>query len=155
MVSALEKIVTGGQTGVDRAALDAAMALALPHGGWYPKGRFAENGCISKKYQLVETDSAAYDVRTEANVIDSDATVILSVVPSLEGGSRLTAELAENHQKPLLKLHAIMGEEVAAESLAAFIDEYQVRVLNVAGPRASHEPDVYDFVFGVFMRLLS
>lgn len=155
MVLALEKIVTGGQTGVDRAALDAAMAVALPHGGWCPKGRFAENGCIPEKYQLVEADSAAYDVRTEANVIDSDATVILSVVPSLEGGSRLTAELAENHQKPLLKLHAIMGEEVAAESLASFIYEYQVRVLNVAGPRASHEPDVYDFVFGVFMRLLS
>ena len=115
----IEKVVSGGQTGADRAALDAAMKLGVPHGGWCPKGRVAENGPIPPEYQLQETDSPAYDVRTEANVVDSDATVIFSVVPTLEGGSRLTADLAERHGKPFLKLHAIMGEEIAAQEQQA------------------------------------
>ena len=135
--------------------MDAAIAAEMPHGGWCPKGRVAENGPIPDQNQLQETDSPAYDVRTEANVVDSDATVVFSIVPSLEGGSLLTAELAARHEKPLLKLHAIMGEEIAAEGLTAFVKEYQVRVLNVAGPRSTSEPGIYDFVYGVMKKVLA
>jgi predicted Rossmann-fold nucleotide-binding protein len=73
----IERLVSGGQTGVDRAALDVAIACGIPHGGWCPRGRISEAGPIPAHYQLTETDSFKYWVRTERNVIDSDATLIL------------------------------------------------------------------------------
>jgi hypothetical protein len=139
----VEKIVSGGQTGADRAALDWALARGVPCGGWCPKGRRAEDGVIDARYPLTETPSADYAQRTEWNVRDADATVIVSLAPVLSGGSRLTQELAERLGKPCLHLHS--GVDAPA-LLADFLRRHRVRVLNVAGPRASNEPGVYRYV---------
>lgn len=87
----MEKIVSGGQTGVDRAGLDFAIALGIPHGGWCPKGRKAEDGPIDNRYQLQETPRADYLQRTEWNVRDNDGTVIFTVNATLSGGSKARA----------------------------------------------------------------
>ena len=138
------KIVSGGQTGADRAALDWALAHDVECGGWCPKGRKAEDGPIDLKYPLKETPSVAYVQRTEWNVRDSDATVLFSIEPTLTGGSLKTMDFARQHKKP--RLHLCAGDNVAADKLKAFIEEHHVKVLNVAGPRASKEPKVGQFV---------
>ena len=134
------KIVSGGQTGADRAALDWALTHKVECGGWCPKGRKAEDGPIDPKYPLKETPSVAYFQRTEWNVRDSDATVLFSVDPKLTGGSLKTMEFARAHNKPCL--HLCLRDETAAEKLKAFAAEHRVTILNVAGPRASKEPRV-------------
>jgi hypothetical protein len=98
----LERIVSGGQSGADRAGLDAALLHGLPHGGWCPKGRKAEDGVIDLKYLLTETTSAGYRTRTERNVRDSDGTLILTLSAVLTGGSLLTQNLARKHSRPSL-----------------------------------------------------
>src|SRR5246127_2191674 len=128
------KIVSGGQTGADRAALDWARKHNLPCGGWCPKGWKAEDGPINCKYPLKETPSASYLQRTEWNVRDSDATVLFSIESALTGGSKKTGEFARKHKKP--NLHLCAGDKVAAENLRAFVEEHRGKVLNVAGPRA-------------------
>ena len=100
------KIVSGGQTGADRAALDWALAHNVPYGGWCPKGRKAEDGPIDAKYPLKETPSASYIQRTEWNVRDSDATVLFSLNRVLSSGSKKTLEFARHHRKPHLHLCA-------------------------------------------------
>jgi hypothetical protein len=130
-------IVSGGQTGADRAALDWALAHGVNCGGWCPKGRLAEDGPIDLKYPLKETPSESYSERTEWNVRDSDATVVFSITPELSGGSKETLELARKHDKPCLHLHS--GLPDASERLRAFLEKNKVKVLNVAGPRSSHE----------------
>jgi Circularly permutated YpsA SLOG family len=143
-------IVSGGQTGADRAALDFAIAHGIVHGGWCPRGRLAEDGIIPSQYQLRETPSRKYAQRTEWNVRDSDATVIFTLGEHMRGGTGLTRDLAERFGKPWL--HLIGGDfgqatvRDAAGRLAGFLDEHQVRTLNVAGPRASQEPGVANFV---------
>jgi len=102
----VQRIVSGGQTGADRAALDWAMEHGVPHGGWCPKGRKAEDGPIDAKYELQETPSADYLQRTEWNVRDSDGTVIFTVMTRLTGGSKKTSNLARKHRKPCLHLSA-------------------------------------------------
>ncbi len=141
----LVKIVSGGQTGADRAALDWAIARGLPHGGWCPRGRKAEDGTIPKRYRLTETPSDGYLQRTEWNVRDSDGTVILSLSQTLTGGSSKTAELARQHGKPWLHL-AKDASEATGERLHRFVQEHGIHVLNVAGPRASTEPNIGAFV---------
>jgi hypothetical protein len=149
------KIVSGGQTGVDRAALDWAIDRGLPHGGWCPRGRLAEDGPIAERYRLTETPSDAYLQRTEWNVRDSDGTVILSLGAELGGGSLRTAELAREHGRPGLHLsRARDGVEGAAARLREFVDQYGIRVLNVAGPRASGERGVGEFAREVLERAL-
>ena len=138
------KIISGGQTGADRAALDWALAHNVECGGWCPKGRKAEDGPIDPKYPLKETPSVSYVQRTEWNVRDSDATILFSIEPTLTGGSKKTVEFANAHKKPCL--HLCAGREAAAEKLRAFVEEHGVKVLNVAGPRASKEPGVGEFV---------
>jgi len=128
------KIVSGGQTGVDRAALDAALELGLAVGGWCPRGRLAEDGPIPSRYPLQETDSTDYPRRTELNVTDSDGTLILSRGP-LNGGTLLTRRLAECHGKPLLVVD--LGDRVDAGLVADWVRQQGLRVLNVAGPRES------------------
>ena len=93
------KIVSGGQTGADRAALDWAIAHGIPHGGWCPRGRKAEDGRIDGRYQLQETPSSSYTLRTERNVHDSDGTVVFSVAAVLTGGSMKTVRLARKHRE--------------------------------------------------------
>jgi hypothetical protein len=140
----IPKIISGGQTGADRAALDWALKRNPPCGGWCPKGRKAEDGPIDSKYPLKETPSASYLQRTERNVRDSDATVLFSIEPALTGGSRRTVEFARKHGKP--STHLCAGDKTAANTLRGFAEKHGVKVLNVAGPRASKEPGVGEFV---------
>ena len=145
------KIVSGGQTGVDQAALDAAIHCDIPHGGWCPKGRKMEDGCILDKYDLKETSSANYLVRTEANVVDSDATLIITP-KRLSGGSLRTLEFCMKHEKPWHHISfETIGETRAAEQTRDWLagdcllndyEEYvacppKECVLNVAGTRGS------------------
>ena len=141
----LRRIISGGQTGVDWAALDWAIAHQFPHGGWCPLGRRAETGLIDPRFQLREAPSANYAVRTKWNVRDSDATVLFTLGAELRGGSLLTWNLAENLGKPRLHLSAAIAEPHAA-ILRSFLSEYHVQDLNIAGPRESTEPGAGRFV---------
>jgi Circularly permutated YpsA SLOG family len=143
-------IVSGGQTGADRAALGFAIDHGLAHGGWCPRGRRAEDGPLDPRYQLRETPSEKYDQRTKWNVRDSDATAIFTLTPELHGGTALTREIAERLGKPWLHL---VGDDLSSATIAAsatrlvaFLAEHQVVRLNVAGPRASQAPLVANFV---------
>lgn len=143
-------IVSGGQTGADRAALDFAIRTGLPHDGWCPRARRAEDGPLPPRYLLRETPSAKYDERTRWNVRDSDATVVFAMHGDLSGGTRLTAEIAERAQKPLLVLAADdAGVLEAAVRLRQFLSECQPQRLNIAGPRASQEPGIAAYVDAV------
>lgn len=136
----VRKIVSGGQTGVDRAALDAAMALGIACGGWCPHGRRALDGLIAPHYPLRETASDAYAERTRLNVRDSDATLVLSRQP-LTGGTRYTVEVAEALGRPFLVCDP--AERDQALGARQWTERYRVRVLNVAGPRESDAGGVY------------
>ena len=127
-------IISGGQTGVDRAALDAAIELGIPHGGWCPAGRKAEDGPLPDRYQLKETESPEYHVRTEQNVIDSDGTLIL-YRDEISGGTRLTHRLAVKHGRPFLL--ANLSHEHALGDIRRWMQENRIRRLNIAGPRES------------------
>jgi len=141
------KIISGGQTGADRAALDFAIARGIPHGGSCPLGRRAEDGVIDARYQLTETPEEKSVYRTRANVRDSDGTVVFTHGP-LKGGSRVTADYAAKLEKPCLHLDLKSFEPPdAAEHLKEWIATNKIRILNVAGPRASHAPLLYDLVF--------
>jgi len=149
---ALVKIVSGGQTGVDRGALDAAIALGIPHGGWCPRGRLAEDGMIPSRYKLTETGSPEYRVRTEQNVLDSDATLILHRGP-LRGGTELTRQLAERHAKPCLAVDLDAPPE--PEAIRSWIAESRAGTLNVAGPRESQSPGISVLAADFLKRLFS
>lgn len=142
----VERIISGGQTGADRAALDFAVAHGIPHGGWCPLGRLAEDSVILACYQLAQTPSSDYAQRSEWNVRDSDGTVIFSIARDLSGGSKFTAEVAEQLHKPCLHLAREVHDPEAAEKLRRFIAQHRIKQLNVAGPRASVEPAAGDFV---------
>jgi len=116
----VKKIISGGQTGADRAALDVAIKLGIPHGGWIPKGRLAENGMIPAEYKLQEMPTDSYAARTEQNVIDSDGTLIVSH-GKLTGGSELTLEFAIQHKKKLLHIDL---NEIRGFSAAQLIQSY-------------------------------
>src|SRR5262245_44443591 len=141
----LRKIVSGGQTGVDRGALDAALAAGFPCGGWCPAGRLAEDGAIADSYPVVVLAQAGYEERTLRNVLDSDGTAILHSGP-VEGGTRLTAEHCAKHGKPLVMIDASVSPPArAVAEIAAFIERERVSVLNIAGPRASKWPAAHDY----------
>jgi hypothetical protein len=143
------KIISGGQTGVDRAALEWAMANRIPHGGWCPKGRKAEDGVIPPRFHLKETGSENYSMRTRRNVRDSGGTVIFSKELGLTAGTQETADVAKEIGKPLLHLISSLDAKEAATRLDVFINDHGIVVLNVAGPRASEEPDTGEFVQAV------
>ncbi len=134
-------IVTGGQTGVDRAALDTALSLFLPVRGWCPKGRLAEDGKIPAVYPLQKTTSTEYAVRTEWNVRDSDATLLLAYGP-LAGGTKLTADLAHKYNRPALIIDALSFNGNDFARFWSWIRKHNIRILNVAGPRESAQPGV-------------
>ncbi len=135
----LAKIISGGQTGVDRAALDVALERGLPCGGWCPQGRRAEDGAIPERYPLRETPTSAYPQRTEWNVRDADGTLVLTRGRP-RGGTALTVELAERWHKPLLVVD--LDEPPLPGRVYAWIRDQHVRTLNVAGPRASECPGI-------------
>lgn len=134
-----QRIVSGGQTGVDRGALEAAIALGIPHGGWCPRGRLAEDGTIPDRYDLTEHASPRYKDRTLQNVLDSDATLIL-YCDTLRGGTRLTQRYAVEAGKPLLTLQ--IDDAWSTESVRRWLYQTQPLTLNIAGPRESNFPGV-------------
>ncbi len=144
MNNRVQKLISGAQTGADIAALDTAIKLSIPYGGWVPKGRLTEKGSLPDKYVVKEMPNSSYSLRTEKNVIDSDGTVILSH-GKLTGGSALTKKLAIKHSKPWLHLDlSKMSSSYAARMLNMWIADNGVQVLNVAGPRGSKDPKIYD-----------
>lgn len=146
----IEKIISGGQTGADRAALDFAIENHISYGGWLPKGRKTEDGPLSEKYRLQEMTTSDYSKRTEKNVIDSDGTLIVSH-GVLTGGSALTRKLAKQHKKDWVHIDmeaaSLKGN---SEKMIDWLINNKIKVLNVAGPRLSKDPKIYDAT----MRLL-
>lgn len=148
------KVISGGQTGVDQAALAVAIQCGIEHGGWCPQGRLCETGTIPEEYRLSETESSHYAVRTEQNVLDSDGTLVL-YQGQLTRGTALTVKFLERHQKThfLLNFDAPVGDAELLE-IQAWLLKGRVGVLNVAGPRASTNPEMgrlsFDFLLKLF-----
>ncbi len=147
----LQKIVSGGQTGVDRAALDAAQAHGVSVGGWCPQGRRAEDGPIPDEYPLRETTSGEYEQRTAWNVRDSDGTLLIAPQP-LVGGTARTRMEAEEQDKPVL--HVRPADPMPIPMIRAWGTENDVRTLNVAGPRASEVDGIYEVAREILDELL-
>lgn len=151
----LTKIVSGGQTGVDRGALDAALACGFPCGGWCPDGRYDEQGIIPVHYPLTELPGAGYAERTAKNVEDSDATLIITF-GELEGGTAYTWQICCRLHKPHLIIDASeTSPEQAAQQIQGFISQHAIGVLNVAGPRASKAPLAQAYTTETFRLLLT
>lgn len=145
----IKKIISGGQTGADRAALDLAIKLHIHHGGWVPKGRKAEDGPLPSRYLVTEMLSDDYRDRTRQNIQDSDGTLIISY-GNLTGGSNLTQSYAKVLGKPNCYIDLLKTESFEASIIIqSFILENYIEVLNVAGPRLSHFPDIYDDVTAI------
>ena len=142
-IARLEKVISGGQTGADRAALDWASNHGIPHGGWCPKGRRAEGGIIPERYCLKETPQAQYRQRTQWNVRDADGTLILTLTGQLTGGALFTRQCAERIGRPYL--HVVSDDEWR-DKIKVFLEKHSIRILNVAGPRASSAPGIEQFV---------
>lgn len=150
----LKRVISGGQTGVDRGALDAAIATGIEHGGWCPKGRRSESGVIPDRYQLAECGSPEYAVRTERNVVESDGTLIL-MRGAMSGGTELTHRLAHLNCKPCLVVD--LGMPVNITHVVDWIRTQRIETLNVAGPRESScrgiESETQKFLERVFAQL--
>ena len=161
------KILSGGQTGADKGGLDAAIYCKVPHGGWCPKGRKAEDGVIPPEYQLQEMTSADYLKRTKQNVIDSDATVVFTLGPP-RGGSLRTIEFAHGHEKPWMNINIdTTSREKAVEQIVDWLegrgdydhDEYVAQppkdcILNVAGSRESKADGIGELVMAIMVDVL-
>ncbi len=148
-------VISGGQTGVDRAALDAAVALGIPIAGWIPAGRKAEDGIVPMHYTgLAECQSSHYPVRTRLNVRDADATLVFTA-GTPHGGTALTLRIVESLSKPLLVVDALYHHECeAVQHVGTWLDSLRVTSLNVAGPRASQLPLLYDYTRSVLEHAL-
>ncbi|MFT3806704.1 putative molybdenum carrier protein [Arenimonas sp.] len=143
LCESVDTVISGGQTGVDRAALDVAIIHGCKHGGWCPAGRKAEDGAIPLRYQLTETESSGYRQRTKRNVLESDGTLILNV-GALDGGTLETLRIAERASKPvrLVALDAASWEETIAAT-RGWLRLHDIRVLNMAGPKESKRPGIH------------
>lgn len=151
----LQRIVSGGQTGADRAGLDWAIYHGVPHGGWCPGGRRAEDGRIADRYLLKETPGQSkYHIRTRWNVRDSDGTVIITLREDLVGGSKLTQDFARELDKPCLHISQAATPH-PGWALRDFVVQHNIHTLNVAGPRESTEADVASFVHEVLTQAFS
>ncbi len=148
----VNKIISGGQTGVDRAALDVAIRLGIAHGGWCPRGRRAEDGRIPDRYRLLEHASPRYAARTEANVLDSNGTLILTR-GAVAGGTELTRQAADRLNKPLFVADVAAGPQIAA--VRAWLARHAIEVLNVAGPRETQQPGIHADAMRFLAELLS
>jgi hypothetical protein len=135
-------LISGGQSGADRAGLDWAIEQKVQHGGWCPRGRKTEDGVLPDRYQLKETPAPGYLQRTEWNVRDSDATLIFTPDERLDGGSKRTAAFADRLGKPWL--HVRPG--VHPKYVARFLNRHRVERLNVAGKRESAAPGIGELV---------
>jgi hypothetical protein len=148
----IERIVAGGQTGVDRAGLDAGLAAGILVGGWCPHGRRAEDDEIPARYPLDETSSPDYRERTELNVRDSDGTLILARRQRLTGGTALARNLAERYGRPVMVVD--LRTEQGPGPVIAWLEENAIATLNVAGPRESQQPGIHDLAQAFMCRLI-
>jgi Circularly permutated YpsA SLOG family len=147
--SVVDKIISGGQTGVDRAALDVAIALDIEHGGWCPKGRIALDGCIPCQYRLKQTPSTDYMQRTKWNVRDSNATLILCLNTKLSGGTRYTLQCIKSYQKEYM----IIDLNQENEHVDAWLRTNSI--INIAGPRENKAPGIYQTAYDYLFATLS
>ncbi len=145
------RIISGGQSGADVAALDFALAMGIAHGGWCPKGRRSEDGPIPPSYLLTETPRKSYLERTEWNVRDSDATVIFTLANTVDGGSERTVRFAEKLGRPWLHFRPGVHEKY----LVQFLERHHVVTLNVAGKRESLAPGIGQFVLDTLSKVLA
>lgn len=148
------KIISGAQTGVDRAALDAALECHVEAGGWCPEGRQSEDGIIPEKYPVIELPKSGYRQRTKRNVLDSDGTVVIYFgYPA--GGTEQTISFCIKERKPYVLINAEeMSIEQASRKINKFIGESSISILNVAGPRASGELRAYEYAKKVILSVL-
>jgi hypothetical protein len=151
----LKKIISGGQTGCDQAALDVAIKRAIEHGGWCPKGRISEYGIIPEKYNLLETESHEVEQRTRRNIEESDGTLVF--VPQLpleiKDGTRLTIEYAQSLLKPLLIIN-LSNCDKANEEFDSWLRKHNISIVNVGGPRQSSAEEIYDKTYNKFGEML-
>ena len=138
----LEKIISGGQTGVDRAALDISIEIGIQHGGFCPLGRRAEDGIIPSKYALIENDSIKYIDRTRRNVESSEGTLIL-YTGIISNGTALTKEYCIQEDKPLLLINILSESKLARTNFAHWLKTNAINILNIAGPRES-DNEIYN-----------
>lgn len=148
----IKRIVSGGQTGVDRAALDVAIQLGIEHGGWCPRGRLAEDGQIAARYHLQELPSSDYADRTRQNVVDSDGTLIL-YRQRLQGGTLLTNRIAQQLERPLCRVR--LDRPLDFGKVHKWLRQHQIDSINVAGPRGSSHPELYSQAFEYLHKLLT
>lgn len=146
-------ILSGGQTGVDRAALDYALKNNIVCGGWCPKDRLAEDGQIPKKYPLREASAKSYSWRTELNVRDSDATLVISD-GAIGNGTELTIKMAVSMQKPMMIIDLDKKDDYLEEKFNNWLAENNVETLNIAGPRESSNPGIYEKAYQLLKQLL-
>lgn len=154
-ITKIKRIVSGGQSGVDRAALDCAIQHNISHGGWCPKGRISEDGIIDLRYQLKEIMHGSYRQRTRQNVLDSDGTLILNL-GVLDGGTLATLKFVEQFKKPSLVVQ--LENETSYINLANVLDwikQHHIEILNVAGPRESKRVGIYFIAMSFLDRLFS
>ena len=150
----VQVILSGGQTGADRGGLEAAIELGLKHGGWIPKGRRAEDGCVPERYNMREHDSPMYELRTEWNVRGADATVIFCYGRP-RGGSALTVRLCVQHRVPYLVLDLEESDRDIITMLRIWLNGANPTWLNVAGTRESKHPGIEDRVKQLLVEALS
>lgn len=147
-------IISGGQTGVDRAALDWAIRHQIPHGGWCPNGRRADDGVLAAHYELWETISEGYRQRTRLNVQDSDATLVFNL-GALDGGTLQTVVFAKAMNRPYLVIQlGGVAPEVLADQARSWLAQRRVAILNIAGPREQKRPGIYMSVMTVLNALI-
>lgn len=144
------RVISGGQTGVDRAALDAAIDSGLQVSGWCPAGRRSADGTIPRRYPLIETESPEYAQRTRLNLRDTDATLILHR-DGLHGGTLLTRNIATELNIPVFLAEADRQPEIPA--IVAWLKQHRVYRLNIAGPREQTAPGIYEGAYGLLYRL--
>lgn len=146
------KIISGGQTGVDRAGLDAARVCKIKTGGYMPKNGLAEDGRVPARYNLREATSEDYAQRTILNIITSDATLILHN-GRLEGGTLLTYEICVKKRKKVFKVNMAMPREESLHKIRAFLNAAKPSILNIAGPRESKSPGIYKKAFKLLLEV--
>ncbi len=146
----MNKIISGGQTGVDRAALDAALELGIECGGYCPKGRKSEDGIIPEKYPLTETATDQYPERTELNVKEGDGTLVI-IHKEADKGTSLTISLCRRYRKPCIVID--LSKENIEKAVLNWLTENNIAVLNVAGNRESFSPGINKKTFNFLMRI--
>jgi len=150
----VSKIISGGQTGADQGALDGAISCGFPYGGTIPAGRKTETGILPRSYKMHELNSSHYADRTEQNVRDGDATLILSNGP-LTGGSALTEKIAQRLDKPYLHVDFSNSDpDRATAVVSAWVERFSIQTLNVAGPRGSSDPRIYNLTRDLIISLI-